>query len=384
MKCFKDGIYNVGVNDKKIDLFEGLYSVPNGVAYNSYVICDEKIAVMDAVAQEFGDEWLGNIQKVLGDRQPDYLVVHHMEHDHSANIVNLVNKYPNIAVVGNTKTFVMLEEYFGNGFPANRVVVADGEKLSLGKHELTFIFAPMVHWPEVMVSYDELTKTLFSADAFGKFGARDVEDNWVDEARRYYIGIVGKYGVQVQALLKKLAFYGVECIAPLHGPVLCCDIDKYINLYYKWSGYVPEEEGVFIAFTSIYGHTKDAAYRLKEKLESKGITVEIADLARVDQSLCVANAFKYSKLVLATTTYNGEIFPKMREFIDKLVERNYQKRTIALIENGTWAPVAANQMKAKFEKCKNLTFCENSVKIRASLNSENESQLNAVAYELSK
>jgi flavorubredoxin len=307
-----------------------------------------------------------------------------MEPDHSANILNLLKKYPTIKIVGNNKTFVMFDEFFGANVASDRLVVGEGAKLNLGKHELTFILAAMIHWPEVMVSYDSLTNTLFSADAFGKFGASDAKDNWVDEARRYYIGIVGKYGIPVQGLLKKLSTYKIDNIASLHGPILTKDIAKYVNLYNIWSSYSPEEEGVFIAYTSVYGNTKSAAIDLKSQLEKKGVKVEIADLARVDQAACVANAFKYSKLVLATTTYNGEIFPKMREYIDKLVERGYQKRTIGLIENGAWAPVAANQMKAKFEKCKNLTFCENAVKLKASYCDECKAQVKLLAEELSK
>lgn len=379
---FSDDIIYVGVNDRKIDLFEGMYSVPNGVAYNSYVIVDEKIAVMDSVDKCFGEEWLGKVESALNGRNPDYLVVLHMEPDHSANIARFMEKYPNAKIVGNSKTFVMVEEFFGKDFADRRVTVNDGDKLVLGKHALKFIFAPMVHWPEVMTAYEESEKVLFSADAFGKFGANDAEEEWDAEARRYYIGIVGKYGMQVQALLKKLSVYDIRVICPLHGPVLASDLSHYLDLYNKWSSYQPETEGVMIAYTSVYGHTKSAAETLAGMLKDKGITVALYDLAREDKALCVSEAFRYSKLVLATTTYNADIFPAMREFIDCLVERNYQNRTVAFIENGSWSPIAANKMKAKFEKSKNLNFAQNSVKIRSALNGESLNNLSLLAEEL--
>lgn len=381
MKLSDDIIY-VGVNDRKVDLFEGMYSVPNGMSYNSYVIADKKIAVMDTVDKEFGDEWLANIHSALNGRVPDYLVVLHMEPDHSANIARFIESYPSAKIVGNVKTFVMIEEFFGNVCEGKKVAVADGDKLELGRHTLTFIFAPMVHWPEVMTAYEQTEKILFSADAFGKFGANDIPDKWDDEARRYYIGIVGKYGVQVQAVLKKLSSYDVRIICPLHGPVLDSDIEHYVSLYDKWSSYTPEENGVVIAYASVYGHTRAAAEKLSEILTAKGVGVKVYDLARVDRALCVSEAFRYSKLVLASTTYNGDIFPAMREFIDCLVERNFQSRTIAFIENGSWAPVAAGKMKAKFEKCKNLSFALNTVKIRSALNEESLSSLAKLAEEL--
>lgn len=381
MKLSDDIIY-VGVNDRKVDLFEGMYSVPNGMSYNSYVIADKKIAVMDTVDKEFGDEWLANIHSALNGRVPDYLVVLHMEPDHSANIARFIESYPSAKIVGNVKTFVMIEEFFGNVCEGKKVAVADGDKLELGRHTLTFIFAPMVHWPEVMTAYEQTEKILFSADAFGKFGANDIPDKWDDEARRYYIGIVGKYGVQVQAVLRKLSSYDVRIICPLHGPVLDSDIEHYVSLYDKWSSYTPEENGVVIAYASVYGHTRAAAEKLSEILTAKGVGVKVYDLARADRALCVSEAFRYSKLVLASTTYNGDIFPAMREFIDCLVERNFQSRTIAFIENGSWAPVAAGKMKAKFEKCKNLSFALNTVKIRSALNEESLSSLAKLAEEL--
>lgn len=380
----KEDIFYVGVDDTKIDLFEGLYKVPDGVSYNSYVVVDEKVAVLDTVDAHFGDEWLKNIQSVLNGRQPDYLVVHHMEPDHSANIKKFVEKYPDVTVVGNNKTFVMIGEYFGEGFIKNKLEVIDGYTLELGKHSLKFVFAPMVHWPEVMFSYDAQSKVLFSADAFGKFGALSKQDDWVSEARRYYIGIVGKYGVQVQSVLKKLATYEIQAIAPLHGPVLKENIATALDLYTKWSTYTAEENGVLVAYASVYGNTATAAKQLAEKLQANGVKVKVVDLARVDMAECVAQAFAYSKLVLASPTYNAEIFPPVREFLDKLVERNYQNRVVAFIENGTWAPVTAKLMQAKLEKCKNLTYAVATVKIRASLNDESLAQLNALAEELSK
>ncbi len=378
----EDLIY-VGVDDKQIDLFEGMYSVPVGVTYNSYVIKDKKTAVMDTVDAAFEKEWLAKVEKALGGAQPDYLIVQHMEPDHSACVQAFVKKYPQVAVVGNKSTFVMLEEYFGKGIADNRVVVTDGEELSLGKHELKFVFAPMVHWPEVMFTYDKTLSLLFSADAFGRFGASDDNGNWTDEARRYYIGIVGKYGAQVKAVISKLAAYPLNIVAPLHGPVLSGEaLNSAVQSYIKWSGYEPETEGTLVAYTSVYGHTKKAAELLAQLLKDGGEEVETVDLARDDWAECVAQAFRYSKLVIATTTYNADIFPAAREFIDRLVERNYQNRTVGLIENGTWAPVCAKQMRAKFEKCKNLTFAQTTVKIRSALNSESEAQIKALADEL--
>lgn len=382
MKITNDIIY-VGVNDHNVDLFEGQYKVPNGMAYNSYVIMDEKIAVMDTVDQHFTEEWLANIKEVLGDRKPDYLIVQHMEPDHSANIQNFVNAYPDVTVVGNAKTFAMMNHFFSMNLGDKKLEVKNGEALSLGKHTLTFVFAPMVHWPEVMVTYDSTDKVLFSADGFGKFGALDAEEDWADESRRYYIGIVGKYGAQVQALLKKAAALDIQIICPLHGPVLTENLGYYLNLYDIWSSYKVEEEGVMIAYTSVYGHTKKAAELLAQKLEEKGCPkVVVYDLARTDMALAVADAFRYGKLVLATTTYNADIFPFMREFIEHLTERNYQNRTIGLIENGSWAPTAAKVMKEMFEKSKNIKWIEPAVKIMAAVKPENEKELDALAEQL--
>ena len=381
MKITENIIY-AGVDDFKVDLFEGIYKVPDGMCYNSYVIKDKKIAVMDTVDINFKDEWLKNVQNALGGAKPDYLVVLHMEPDHSANVANFIKKYPEVKVVGNSKTFVLLEEYFGKIFDNNKVVVADGDELNLGSHTLKFVFAPMVHWPEVMLAYEESEGVLFSADAFGKFGAYNAKGNWDDEARRYYIGIVGKYGLQVQSVLKKLSSINVNIICPLHGPVLNKDLGHYISLYDTWSKYQPEQDGIVIAYTSIYGHTAKAVEKLAKMIKDGGGKVVVYDLARSDRALCVSEAFRYSKLVLATTTYNADIFPAMREFIDCLVERNYQNRTVALIENGSWSPVAANKMKAKFEKSKNIQFAENTVKIRSALNTESEASLSALAQEL--
>lgn len=377
-------IFYAGVNDYKTDLFEGQYVVLNGMAYNSYVILDEKVAVFDTVDAKFGGEWLKNVKKILGARKPDYLVVLHMEPDHSANIQNFLNKYPSAKIVGNAKTFVMISEYFGNDCADRRVVVSENNALSLGKHKVKFIFAPMVHWPEVMLGYEETEKILFSADAFGKFGALDAKEDWDDEARRYYIGIVGKYGMQVQNVFKKLAGVPVEIICPLHGPVLTENLSHYLDLYNKWSSYTPETDGVLIAYTSVYGNTKKAAELLKNLLEEKGVKTAIYDLARSDRALCVAEAFRYSKTVLATTTYNGDVFPAMREFLDGLTERNFQNRTVGIIENGSWAPFAAKAILKRLEKCKNLTFAENTVTIRAALNDDSKSKLAALAVELSK
>jgi flavorubredoxin/flavin reductase (DIM6/NTAB) family NADH-FMN oxidoreductase RutF len=382
-KVTKD-IYYVGVNDHQVDLFEGQYVVPNGMAYNSYVIKDEKIAVMDTVDKNFTHEWLDNIAEVLGSDLPDYLIVQHMEPDHSANIMNFVKTYPNVCVVGNAKTFKMIEQFFDVKLE-NTLVVADMDTLSLGKHLLTFVFAPMVHWPEVMVTYDSTDKVLFSADGFGKFGALDVEEEWACEARRYYIGIVGKYGAQVQALLKKAATLDIAIICPLHGPILTENLGYYINLYDIWSSYQPESKGIVIAYTSVYGNTKAAVLKLAEELKANGCPkVVVNDLARCDMAEAVEDAFRYEKLVLATTTYNSEIFPFMREFIHHLVERNFSNRTVAFIENGTWAPTAARVMKQMLENCKNLTYCENEVRIMSALNDTSKEQLNKLVVELCK
>ncbi|MBQ8447914.1 MAG: flavin reductase [Clostridia bacterium] len=373
----------IGVNDHQVDLFEGQYVVPNGMAYNSYAIIDEKIAIMDTVDANFTHEWLDNIQNTLGARKPDYLIVQHMEPDHSANIVNFMKAYPEAKIVSSAKAFAMMKNFFGTDFADNRIVVGEGSTLSLGGRTLTFVTAPMVHWPEVIVTYDSKDKVLFSADGFGKFGALDVEEDWACEARRYYIGIVGKYGAQVGALLKKAAGLDIEIICPLHGPVLTENLGYYLGLYNTWSGYQPEEEGIVIAYTSVYGNTKKAVMKLADKLKANGCPkVVVNDLARCDMAEAVEDAFRYSKLVLATTTYNAEIFPFMREFINHLTERNYQSRTVAFIENGSWAPMAAKVMKGMFEKSKNITFAENTVKILSALNDESSAQLDALAEEL--
>lgn len=375
----------VGVNDHQIDLFEGQYVVPLGMAYNSYVIMDEKIAVMDTVDQNFYDEWKANVEAVLGGRKPDYLVVHHMEPDHSANIQKFMEAYPDAQIVSGAKAFPMMKQFFGTDFSGRQVVVGEGSTLELGKHTLTFVTAPMVHWPEVIMSYDSADKVLFAADAFGKFGANDVEDpeGWACEARRYYFGIVGKYGKQAQAVLKKAANLDIQIICSLHGPILKENLGYYIDKYNTWSSYEPEDEGVFIAYTSVYGHTKKAAELLAQKLEEKGCPrVRIADLAREDVPECVEDAFRHSKLVLATTTYNGDIFPIMRGFIDDLVERGYTKRTIGLIENGTWAPTAARVMRKKLEGLKEITYPETTVTIRSALNEASIAQIDALAEEL--
>ncbi len=382
MKITEDILY-VGVNDHNIDLFEGQYIVPNGMAYNSYVILDDKIAVMDSVDASFGEEWLGNIKTVLGDRTPDYLVVQHMEPDHSANIISFVEAYPEAKIVSSAKAFVMMKNFFGTDFAEKQVVVGEGDKLSLGKHELSFVAAPMVHWPEVIVTYDSTDKVLFSADGFGKFGALDVEEDWACEARRYYIGIVGKYGMPVQTLLKKAANLDIQIICPLHGPVLKDDLSYYINLYDTWSSYRPEEDGVMIAYTSVYGNTKKAVMELAELLKANGCPkVVVNDLAREDMAEVVEDAFRYSKLVLATTTYNGDIFPYMRQFMDAITERNYSNRTVAFIENGSWAPTATKVMKGMLEKSKNLTYAETEVKIMSALSDDSRAQLEALAKEL--
>ncbi|MCR5142386.1 MAG: FprA family A-type flavoprotein [Ruminococcus sp.] len=378
-----ENVIYIGVNDHKIDLFEGQFDVPNGMAYNSYLIKDEKTAVMDSVDINFGDEWLKNISEALGGASPDYLIVQHMEPDHSANIGRFVEAYPDAKIVGNAKTFAMIKRFFGTDYPDKQVVVKDGETLSLGSCELKFIFAPMVHWPEVMMTYIEKYGIFFTADAFGKFGALDVDEDWACEARRYYFGIVGKYGMQVQNLLKKAAALDIKTICPLHGPVLSEDLEYYLDLYVTWSSYGVESDGLFIAYTSVYGNTKKAAELLKEKLEAKGCPkVAIADLAREDMAESVEDAFRYGKLVLATTTYNADIFPFMRTFIEELVERGYQNRTIGIIENGTWAPMAAKVIKSKFEKSKNITFTDTTVTVASALNAESEAQIEALADEL--
>ena len=373
----------IGVNDHEVDLFEGQYVVPNGMSYNSYAIMDEKIAIMDTVDQNFTDEWLKNIETVLEGRKPDFLVVHHMEPDHSANIHKFLTAYPEATVVSSAKAFTMMKQFFGMDFSDRRIVVGEGDTLCLGKHTLTFVTAPMVHWPEVIVSYDSCDKVLFSADGFGKFGALDAEEDWACEARRYYIGIVGKYGAQTQALLKKAAGLDIAIICPLHGPVLTENLSYYINLYDIWSSYKVESEGVVIAYTSVYGHTKAAVELLAEKLEEKGCPkVTVTDLARDDMAEAVEDAFRYSKLVLATTTYNGDVFPFMKEFIHHLTERNYQNRTVAFVENGSWAPVATKVMAKMLENSRNLTYAENNVKIFSALSDESRTQIEALAEEL--
>ena len=375
----------VGVNDHQVDLFEGQYVVPNGMAYNSYVILDEKIAVMDTVDRNFTHEWLDNIQKVLAGRKPDYLVIQHMEPDHSANIANFLKVYPEAMVVSSSKAFVMMKNFFGDDYADRRIVVGEGSTLPLGKHTLAFVTAPMVHWPEVIVTYDTCDKVLFSADGFGKFGALDVEEDWACEARRYFIGIVGKYGAQVQALLKKAATLDISIICPLHGPVLTENLGYYLNLYDIWSSYQVESEGIVIAYTSVYGHTKAAVELLSQKLKDKGCPkVVVTDLARDDMAEAVENAFRYGKLVLATTTYNADIFPFMKEFIHHLTERNFQNRTVAFMENGSWAPLAAKVMRSMFDGSKNLTFTDTTVKILSALNEESKAQVEALAKELCK
>ncbi len=382
MNITKD-IYYIGVNDHKVDLFEGQYVVPNGMAYNSYAIVDEKIAIMDTVDQNFTHEWLDNIQKTLKDRTPDYLIVQHMEPDHAANIANFMQVYPKATVVSSAKAFVMMKQFFGNDYTERRIVVAENDTLSLGQHTLAFVTAPMVHWPEVIVTYDVLDKVLFSADGFGKFGALDVNEPWDDESRRYFIGIVGKYGAQVQALLKKAATLDIQIICPLHGPVLTENLGHYLQKYQTWSSYAVEDEGIVVAYTSIYGHTKEAALLLAEKLRHYGCPkVVVHDLARCDMALAVADAFRYSKLVLATTTYNADVFPFMKEYIHHLTERNFQNRTIAFMENGSWAPMATKVMKKMLEGSKNLTLAEHTVTIRSALNQESRDQVESLAKEL--
>lgn len=380
-----EDIRYIGVNDHDVDLFEGQYTVENGMSYNSYVILDEKVAVMDTVDAHFGVEWLQNLETELNGRRPDYLVVQHMEPDHSANIAVFMETYPEAQIVSSAKAFVMMQQFFGTDFPERKVVVGEGSTLKLGRHTLTFVTAPMVHWPEVIVTYDSTDKVLFSADGFGKFGALDVEEDWADEARRYYIGIVGKYGAQVQALLKKAAALDIAIICPLHGPVLNENLGYYLDKYNTWSSYAVEDEGVVIAYTSIYGHTKEAVEELAEKLNQRGCpNVVVADLARCDMAEAVADAFRYRKLVLATTTYNATIFPHMQNFIDHLTARNYQGRTVGMIENGAWAPMAVKVMKKMLETSKNLTYTDTTVTVKCALNDASRAQIDALADELCK
>lgn len=380
-----EDIRYIGVNDHDVDLFEGQYTVENGMSYNSYVILDEKVAVMDTVDAHFGVEWLQNLETELNGRRPDYLVVQHMEPDHSANIAVFMETYPEAQIVSSAKAFVMMQQFFGTDFPERKVVVGEGSTLKLGRHTLTFVTAPMVHWPEVIVTYDSTDKVLFSADGFGKFGALDVEEDWADAARRYYIGIVGKYGAQVQALLKKAAALDIAIICPLHGPVLNENLGYYLDKYNTWSSYAVEDEGVVIAYTSVYGHTKEAVEELAEKLNQRGCpNVVVADLARCDMAEVVADAFRYSKLVLATTTYNATIFPHMQNFIDHLTARNYQGRTVGMIENGAWAPMAAKVMKKMLETSKNLTYTDTTVTVKCALNDASRAQIDALADELCK
>ena len=382
MKITNDILY-VGVNDHNVDLFEGQYIVPNGMAYNSYVILDEKIAVMDTVDRNFGAQWLENVRTVLAGKAPDYLIVQHMEPDHSANIANFMKTYPNATVVASSKAFTMMGQFFGTDYADRRIVVGEGDTLSLGKHLLTFVTAPMVHWPEVIVTYDAYDKVLFSADGFGKFGALDAEEDWDCEARRYYIGIVGKYGAQVQALLKKAAGLDISIICPLHGPVLTENLGYYVNLYDIWSSYRPESEGVLIAYTSVYGHTKEAVELLEQELKALGSPkVAVADLARCDMAEAVEDAFRYDRLVLATTTYNGDIFPFMKTFIHHLTERNYRNRIVAFMENGSWAPMAAKVMAKMLEGSKDLRFTDTTVRILSAVNDENRAQIRKLAEEL--
>ncbi len=372
----------IGVNDHQVDLFEGQYVVPNGMAYNSYVIMDDKIAIMDTVDQNFTQQWMENIRNTLEGRKPDYLVVQHMEPDHSANVANFLREYPEAVVVSSAKAFAMMKNFFGQDYEDRRIVVGEGDTLCLGKHTLTFVTAPMVHWPEVIVTYDSYDKVLFSADGFGKFGALDVEEDWDCEARRYYIGIVGKYGPQVQALLKKAAGLDIAIICPLHGPVLTENLGHYLEKYDIWSSYRVESDGIVIAYTSVYGNTKAAVELLADKLTAKGAKVVVHDLARTDMAEAVEDAFRYGKLVLATTTYNADIFPFMKEYIHHLTERNYQNRTVALVENGSWAPMAAKVMRGMLEKSKNITFTDTTVKILSALNDESRNQIDALVAEL--
>ncbi len=382
MEITKDILY-AGVNDHDIDLFEGQYTVKNGMAYNSYVILDEKTVVMDTVDTNFLEEWMQNLKQILGSRTPDYLVVQHMEPDHSANISAFLEVYPEAVIVSSAPAFNMMKQFFGTDYADRRLIVKEGDTLSLGVHTLQFVGAPMVHWPEVIVTYDQHDKVLFSADGFGKFGALDVEEDWACEARRYYFGIVGKFGMQVQNLLKKASTLDIQTICPLHGPVLKDNLEYYVNLYQTWSSYSVESEGILIAYTSVYGNTKAAALLLADKLRAKGCPkVVVADLAREDMAECMEDAFRYGKLVLATTTYNTDMFPYMREFINELIGHNYQNRTVALIENGSWAPLAAKAMRTRLEACKDITFAENTVQIRSALNDESITQIEALAEEL--
>lgn len=382
MKNISEKVFYVGVNDRRIDLFEGQYTVPNGMAYNSYVIADEKTAVMDSVDKNFVGEWLENIAAVLGSAEPDYLIVQHMEPDHSAGITAFAERYPNAVIVSSAKAFAMMKNFFGTDFSGKNITVSDGDTLSLGSRELKFIAAPMVHWPEVIVTYDSADRILFSADGFGKFGALDADEDWACEARRYYFGIVGKYGAQVQALLKKAAALDIGTICPLHGPILSENLGYYLNLYDIWSSYRAESEGVFIAYTSVYGNTAAAAKELKALLESKGCRVSSADLAREDMAEAVEDAFRYDRIVLATTTYNADIFPFMRTFIEALTERGFRSRTVGIIENGSWAPTAARVIRGMLEKSKDLKFAETTVQIKSALNAESRAQLAALADEL--
>ena len=384
MKQITEGIVGIGVDDREIDLFEGQYPVPNGMSYNSYVIFGDKVAVMDTVDRRFVEKWLDNLDGALGGRKPDFLVVQHMEPDHSAGVKAFAEKYPDAKIVGNTKTFVMLAQYFEDlDLETRKIVVADGGALDLGNRTLTFVFTPMVHWPEVMMTYDAATKTFFSADAFGKFGASDADEYWTDEARRYYIGIVGKYGVQVQSALAKAAKLDIARICPLHGPVLTSDLGSYIGMYDTWSKYEPEDKGVTVAYTSVYGHTEEAAKLLAGELTARGVKTEVFDLARCDISAAVASAFRYDRLALATTTYNGDIFPYMRTFIDHLTERNFRGRTVAMIENGTWAPMAAKVMKGMLEGSKDITYAS-VVTLRSAVGAAGKAAIAALADELAK
>ena len=378
-----DSIKYIGVNDRKIDLFEGQYEVPNGMAYNSYAVIGEKIAIIDTVDASFGEEWLSNIENALKGKAPDYLIVQHMEPDHSSNIIKFNEKYPQVKIVASQKAFAMMKNFYGNDFAENRIVVGEGHTLDLGGRTLTFMMAPMVHWPEVIVTYDSLDKVLFSADAFGKFGTLDTDEDWACEARRYYFGIVGKYGVQVQALLKKASALEIEKICPLHGPILSENLEYYLNLYNTWSSYGVESEGVVIAYTSVYGNTKKAVELLAEELKELGCPkVAVNDLARCDMAEAVEDAFRYGKLILATTTYNGDIFPFMKEFIEHLTDHNFQNRTIGLMENGSWAPMASKVMTSMFEKSKDITFAQNAVKIMSAVNETNISEIKALAEEI--
>ena len=380
-----DNLYHIGVNDREITMFEGQFAVENGMAYNSYLIIDEKIAVLDTVDKNFGSEWLLNLKNVLGEKSPDYLIVHHMEPDHSANIDTFMNEFPDAKIVASAKAFTMIKQFFGTDYSDRQIIVTDGDKLSLGEHELTFVTTPMVHWPEVIMSYESKTKTLFSADAFGKFGTTDADEEWDCEARRYYFGIVGKYGVQVQALFKKIAELDISRICPLHGPVLDSNLEHYLNLYNIWSSYGVESNGVAVFYTSVYGNTKRAVDVLCEELKALDCPkIMVTDLARDDMAEAVEDAFRYGKIILATTTYNAGIFPFMKEFIDHLTERNYQNRTIGIIENGSWAPMAEKTIKAMFEKSKNITFTDAGVHIKSAVNDDNLSEIKALAKEIVK